>query len=84
MTATLKKLLMDMLTGIDNQTFDAWRLAALLALFALIGNAAYANYQTNHFDAENFGIGAAAILGGAAWGIKQKKDTEPQSGRDEQ
>ena len=81
MRVALIKLLKDVLTGIDGESFDAWRLAALLALVALIGNATYANAVTHTFSATDFGAGCAAILGCAAWGIKQKQNTEPGAGQ---
>jgi hypothetical protein len=71
------RLLKDSLTGLDGKTFDAWRLSALLALLALIVNASYATWQSHSFSAVDFGGGCAALLGGAAWGIRQKQDTEP-------
>ena len=73
----LKRFINDLLTGIDGLSFDPWRLAALVSLVVLFGNASYANFRTHAFSAQDFGIGVAAILAGAGWGIKQKKDTEP-------
>lgn len=73
----LQKLLKDCTTGIDGVTFDPWRIAAAVSLATLAANATYATVISHTFNALDFGGGCAAILAGAGWGIRQKKETEP-------
>ena len=72
------KLLRDILTGIDGETYDNIRFYMLLATFTYLGCTIWNLYKDKAFDPIAFGAGFAAISGGGAAGINLKMKTEPQ------
>ncbi len=76
----MPQILKNILTERDNQTFE---LISVLTLLAMTGMVFYAGYDLIHnngrFDAENYGIGVASILGGSGLGRYLKKGTEQSS-----
>ena len=74
----MKKLIKDILTGVDGQTYDAARVAMWPGLLGMIGLAGYNIYKGLNVDYMAFGTGFAAILAAAGAAIGMKKDTEPK------
>lgn len=65
-------------TGIDNTTYDLGKvLWALLCLFG-IGLVVASFITGKAFDLQQYGIGAAALLGAGSAAIRIKATTEPQ------
>jgi hypothetical protein len=72
------KLLKDILTGIDGQTYDNVRVYMLFGIITYLVCAAWHLYDENVFEFQNFAIGFAAILAGGGAGIGFKSGTEPK------
>ena len=74
----MKKFLIQVLTGIDNETFDIGRVLWALGALTFLGLAIYAvAIKGQAFDAMTYGAGLGTVLaaGGAALGMKAT--TEP-------
>lgn len=74
----IKKFLRQILTGLDNKTFDIARVLWILTCFVFLGLAiAHVMINKQPFDAQNFGIGAGGVLLGGGAGVGLKGNTEP-------
>lgn len=75
----MKKILNDLLTGLDGQTHDVGR---YLWIISVLAGLAYAGIDLivlkNHFDIVAYGAGCAALLAGGGAALWAKKDTEPK------
>ena len=76
------KLLNDILTGKDGETFDIARVLGATTVLTFLGLAVYSVVKNpmHHFDMQSFGIGAGAVIAamGAALGMKSKTEPEPK------
>lgn len=74
----IRKMLMDILTGVDNQTFDHGRVLGLTS-FIFYFVLAIASYVINHpWGAMDFASGVGTMAVGFGIHLKLKSDTEPQ------
>lgn len=73
----MKKLIKDILTGIDGESYDNVRVYMLLGVLTYVGCTVWHLYDENVFEFVNFGTGLAAILAGGGAGIGLKAKTEP-------
>ena len=76
----MQKLLVDCFTGKDNRTFDWGRILWAMGGVAFIVYAGWEVFKTNHFAAQDFGIGFGGILGGGGAGLALKAKIEPEPG----
>lgn len=77
---TLKQLIHDCLTGIDNKTYDPSRVYGAMAVFTFLGLAISAvAFKNQNFDAQAFGLGFGGLLVGFGLGVSTKAKTEPLS-----
>jgi hypothetical protein len=74
---TIKKIVIDCLTGKDNQTFDISRIALALSLVVYLSLAIADVAMTHDFEYQQFGIGLGAVLAAGGLGINLKRRTEP-------
>ena len=74
----LKKVLLDISTGIDGKTFCASRVWGNVGGVSYLALSGYNVYVTHHFDHVAFAAGFAAIVGSVAGAVWAKKDTEPK------
>lgn len=77
MIETLKKAVLDCLTGIDCKTFDAGRVYLAGAVLTFLAGAIVIIIKTHALDFQAFGIGFGALLAGGGLGIAAKAKTEP-------
>lgn len=71
------KLMKDILTGIDNHTFDNGRVIALFS-FATYNTMALASFYVMHpWSATDYATGAAAMAVGFGFNLRLKRKTEP-------
>jgi hypothetical protein len=73
----IHKIIRDSLTGRDNKTFDGGRILWIVGGLAFIAYGGWEVFLTNHFPAQDFGIGFGSILGGGGVGIGFKAKAEP-------
>jgi hypothetical protein len=73
------KLVKDLFTGIDNQTFDIARLCLFFGAIAFIALAAHAACKGQPWDPQAFGIGFGAVVAGGGASLALKAKTEPGS-----
>jgi hypothetical protein len=74
----VKKHLMNLLTGKDNQTLDVGRVALAASVAVFLALAIYSVVVLHdHWDPQAFGIGIASVLGGGGAGLALKAKTEP-------
>jgi hypothetical protein len=74
---TVRKILKDISTGIDGETFCYARIAGIAGVIVYLG-VAISDFIVNHrFDYMQFGTGFGVIISGVGVGIKLKQDTEP-------
>ena len=79
---TIKKFLNDMLTEVDNRTFD---LSKVLALMAVVNGLALTVYEVvwkgTQFNFQDYGVGVGLLFGGLAAVLTFKKESndKPQS-----
>ena len=71
------KLFKDILTGIDNKTYDNVRVYMLLGVLTYLACTVYHLYDDNVFDFVAFGSGFGVIMAGGGAGIGLKMKTEP-------
>jgi hypothetical protein len=75
----MMKFIKDMLTGIDNDTWDIARVTFLVGFFVFVGLEIYQvvfNGQT--FEMINFGTAFGAMIATLGVTLKLKQDTEPK------
>lgn len=76
---SVQRFFTDILTGLDNQTYDIARVLWAISCIALIfyeGWSVIVNKQP--FSATDFGGGAAGVLAGGGIGVASKAVTEPR------
>ena len=78
MSTLFKKILKDISTGIDGNSYCYARCTGHLAVISYIGLAISDFYVTHTFNYIAFGTGFAAIIGSVGGAIWAKKDTEPK------
>jgi hypothetical protein len=73
------KFVNDLLTGIDNQTFDIARVLWAVTVVTFLVLSCWNVVETKQpFDYQQFGIGAGLVLAGGGAGVALKGRTEPQ------
>ena len=84
MFAELQRMIKDCLTGIDGKTYDPARVvgygASALGVATFLFNSVSSVIHTHTFDAQGFGIGFGALMGGISAvgaGVRWKSGTEP-------
>lgn len=75
---SLKNIVSDCITGIDGKTVDPARLFLLLGVLVFLGNAVYAIYKGQPWNAQDFGTGFGLLLAAGGAGIALKSHTEPK------
>ena len=73
----LRKVLVDISTGIDGKTFCWARCAGHLGMLSYIGLAISDFCVSHQFNPIAFGTGFGALIGSVGGAIWAKKDTEP-------
>jgi hypothetical protein len=79
MWTLFKKLLKDISTGVDGESYDCIRLYTHFAVIAYIGLCISDFVIAHQFNYTAFGTGFAAIVAGSGVGIMAKKETEPKA-----
>ena len=74
-----KKLWNDLLTGIDNKTYDSGRFSFFLSVTFLSLMTFLDFWLNHHFSATSYSAGVAALAGGHGALIKLKETTEPSA-----
>lgn len=74
---TKRKFVKDLLTGIDNETYDVGRLLWVLAFLVGMGLEIRGVLAREAFDLQQFGIGVGALLLAGGASLKIKQGTEP-------
>jgi hypothetical protein len=74
----IKKLLYDILTTGDNQTFDNGRVLATLVIVCFLLFTGCDVVLTHTFEYEQFGIGIGATFAGVGLNLKLKENSEPK------
>ena len=77
MIKTLKKAVLDCLTGIDQKTIDPARVYLAGAVATFLAGAIVIIIKTHALDFQAFGLGFGALLAGGGIGIAMKSKTEP-------
>lgn len=75
---SVKKVLKDISTGIDGQTFCCSRLYGHVVIVTFVGLCIADFVSTGHFDPVKYGEGAGVIISGQGLAIWAKRDTEPK------
>ena len=75
----LTRLLIELLTERDNDTFDIGRVLAALTIVVFLGLSVYTTVNTGKFDAQEFGIGAGSVFAGLGGYIAMKKEVKKES-----
>lgn len=76
----IKKFLVHILTGLDNNTFDVARVLWVVScLVFLVLAIVHVVVNKQPFDAQNFGLGAGGVLLGGGAGVGLKGNTEPSN-----
>jgi hypothetical protein len=57
------KLIRDILTDYDGQTYDTARVMAVAIIAAMLTFQAFAVWHSHSFDVQSFGMGMASVLG---------------------
>jgi len=73
------KLLKDIFTEDDNQTYCAARVCGVSAVFGYLGAAYFHIFHGQPMDFSQLGIGCAAVLGGAGAFVSLKAATQKDS-----
>jgi hypothetical protein len=73
----LKKMLLDILTTKDGNSFDNGRVLGTLVILAFILFSGIDVVETHQFDYKDFGIGAGLVFAGVGFNLKIKETTEP-------
>lgn len=73
----LRKLLIDILTTKNGQSFDNGRVLGTLSVLAFIVFSAITVIQTHQFAYEQFGLGMGTLFAGVGINLKLKETSEP-------
>jgi hypothetical protein len=73
----IKKFIKDILTGIDNETFDHGRVMSLFSFISYVGYAVVNLALSHPWGAMDFAGGLSALAVGFGVHLKLKQDTEP-------
>ncbi len=76
----IAKMLLDLLTEYDNETFDIGRVLAALTILVFLGLSIYNAIETKKFDAQQFGIGAGSVFAGLGGSIAMTKEFKKGAG----
>lgn len=77
----MRKILKDMFTGKDNQTYSALRIGWFIMLIHALALSSYDVYVLKaHFDMQSFGIMVGAIVAAGGIALGQAAKTEPGVG----
>lgn len=72
----VKKLLEQLLTEVDNHTYDLVKILALISVIVGLGLMAYAVIRQNQpFSFQDFGTGVGLLFAGVGVALGLKKDT---------
>lgn len=74
----MKKILSDLFTGIDNQTYDLGRVMWAASLFSFLVMALGHVFWSHQLDYISCSAGITAINAGSAGSLAMKRKTEPQ------
>lgn len=75
----MMKLFVDILTGIDGESFDIIRVLALVSVAMALALEAYVVIcKGQPFDVQAFGIGMGAVFAAAGAALAMKSKTEPE------
>jgi hypothetical protein len=77
--AMIGKLTKDILTGVDNETFDHGRVMGLLSFLTFFVLAFYDLMTEHKWQAMEFASGVSAMAVGFGVNLKLKGDTEPKA-----
>jgi hypothetical protein len=72
------KILQDILTGIDNKTYDNGRVICFLSYLVYFFMAVYSTLKCHPWNPTDFCAGAGAMAVGFGINLKLKSDTEPK------
>ena len=76
MSEKLKKLLGQLLTEVDNHTYDLVKILALISVIVGLGLMAYAVIRQNQpFSFQDFGTGVGLLFAGVGVALGLKKET---------
>lgn len=75
----MKKILIDILTGIDGKTFDEGRVLGFVTVLTFLLLSGLDVYFTHTFEYEHFGLGISTIFAGIGINLKLKENTEPKN-----
>jgi hypothetical protein len=73
----MKKMLIHMFTGKDNETFDMVKVFGALAILLFFAGITYNTITTGSFDATGYCTNLALLFAALAGGVKIKETTEP-------
>lgn len=74
----MHKLLKDMITQADGESFCAFRILAILGALAFVLLSYYAITKGSAFSPQDWGIGYGSLVGGSAGGVWAKSKAEPE------
>ena len=76
----LIKILKDVSTGIDGESYDVIRLLSILVVLVALGLTIYTVvYKQTNFDIQSYGIGIGSIFAAIGAALKLKESTEPSA-----
>lgn len=77
MNEKLKKLLGQLLTEVDNHTYDLVKILALISVIVGLGLMAYAVIRQNQpFSFQDFGTGVGLLFAGVGVALSLKKESK--------
>ena len=74
----MNKFIKDILTGIDNETYDHGRVMSLASFISYVGYGIASMIQGHPWAAMDFSAGLSALAVGFGIHLKLKENTEPQ------
>lgn len=73
----VKKILNDLFTEVDNNTFDITKVLAVLSIATGIGLAIFSvAYKGQEFNYQDYGLGTAALFAGVGVALGMKKESK--------
>lgn len=76
----MNKLMKDMSTGIDGESFDFVRVLGMLTIVVALGLSVYVVvWKTQTWDIQTFGLGIGLVFASVAGALKLKESTEPKA-----